>query len=132
MESRKRQSHEWVAVAAREFTKIIRHLGLRSISEASIELCINYRTLKKLDERNPDPTLTLEKVMCIWHALETYAIVVQSPDRASEESRIIADSLMSIARGFPLNPMILDKDRTKRPRKAKKEGPRPLNSGTGD
>ena len=108
MESRKRQSHEWVAVAAREFTRIIRHLGLRSISHASAELGINYRTLKKLDERHPDQTLTLEKLMEIWHSLETYAAIIQSPERAVEESRMLTDSMMLIIRCFPLNPRLQD------------------------
>ena len=109
MESTKRQGHEWVAVAAREFMKIIRHLGLRSISQASVELGINYRTLKKLDERHPDPSLTLEKLMEIWHSLEAFAAVIQSPDRAVEESRTIGDSLMRIMRCFPLNPRLQGK-----------------------
>ena len=38
MKSKKRQCHEWVAVAACEFVKIIRHLGLKSISQAAKEL----------------------------------------------------------------------------------------------
>ena len=109
MESKKRQSHLWVAVAAHEFMKIIRHLGLKSINQASKELGINYRTLKKLDERDPDPTLTLVKLMEIWNALETFAIVIQSPDRAAEESRLIADSMMRITRSFPLTSRLLDK-----------------------
>ena len=109
MESKKRQSHLWVAVAAHEFMKIIRHLGLKSINQASKELGINYRTLKKLDERDPDPTLTLEKLMEIWNALETFAMVIQSPDRAAEESRLIADSMMRITRSFPLTSRLLDK-----------------------
>ena len=99
MKSRKRQHHEWVAVAAREFMKIIRHLGFRSINQASQELHINYRTLKKLDERNPDPTLTLESLLGIWHSLKMFAIF-QSPERAVEEWRLIADSLMCIAGRF--------------------------------
>ena len=99
MKSRKRQHHEWVAVAAREFMKIIRHLGFRSINQASQELHINYRTLKKLDERNPDPTLTLESLLGIWHSLKMFAIF-QSPERAVEERRLIADSLMCIAGCF--------------------------------
>ncbi len=103
MESRERHSHSWVAVAACEFTKFIRHLGFRSISQAAVELGINYRTLKKLDERHPDPTLTLEKLMEIWHSLEVFASVMQSPERAVEESRIVADSMMRIMRSFPLN-----------------------------
>ena len=109
MESKKRQSHEWVAVAAHEFMKIIRHLGLKSINQASVELGINYRTLKKLDERDPDPTLTLVKLMEIWRALEAFAMVIQSPDRAAEESRLIADSMMRITRSFPLTSHLLGK-----------------------
>ena len=102
MKSRKRQHHEWVAVAAREFMKIIRHLGFRSINQASQELHINYRTLKKLDERHPDPTLTLEKAMAIWDSLGLY-VTIYSPERAVEESRFITDSMMRIMRSFPLN-----------------------------
>ena len=103
MKSTKRQCHEWVAVAACEFVKIIRHLGLKSISQAAKELDINYRTLKKLDERHPDSSLTLEKLMEIWHSLEVFASVIQSPERAVEESRFISDSMMRIMRSFPLN-----------------------------
>ena len=103
MKSKKRQCHEWVAVAACEFMKIIRHLGLKSISQAAKELDINYRTLKKLDERHPDSSLTLEKLMEIWHSLEVFASVIQSPERAVEESRFISDSMMRIMRSFPLN-----------------------------
>ena len=99
MKSRKRQHHEWVAVAAREFMKIIRHLGFRSINQASQELHINYRTLKKLDERHPDPTLTLEKMMAIWSSLGSY-VAIHSRERAVEEWRLIADSLMCIAGRF--------------------------------
>ena len=102
MKSRKRQHHEWVAVAAREFMKIIRHLGFRSINQASQELHINYRTLKKLDERNPDPTLTLESLLGIWHSLKMFAIF-QSPERAVEGKRLIADSLMCISDCFNLS-----------------------------
>ena len=102
MKSRKRQHHEWVAVAAREFMKIIRHLGFRSINQASQELHINYRTLKKLDERKPDPTLTLESLFGIWNSLKVFAIV-QSPERAVEEERLIADSLMCISECFNLS-----------------------------
>ena len=102
MGSNKRQNHEWVVVAAREFMKIIRYLGLKSINKASKELHINYRTLKKLDERNPDPTLTLESLLGIWNSLKVFAIV-QSPERAVEESRFISDSMMRIMRSFPLN-----------------------------
>lgn len=108
MESRKRQSHEWVAVAAREFTKIIHHLGLRSINHAANELGINYRTLKKLDERHPDPTLTMEKVMSIWHALEVFAVIIQSSERPEEVRRMLGDSLMQIVRSFSLNPRLQD------------------------
>lgn len=103
MESKKRQYHLWVAVASREFMKIIHHLGLRSISKAAQELGINYRTLKKLDERHPDETITLEKVMEIWHALYVFATIIQSPDRAVEESLLIQDSLMQIMESFPLS-----------------------------
>ena len=99
MGSNKRQNHEWVVVAAREFMKIIRYLGLKSINQASKELHINYRTLKKLDERKPDPTLTLESLFGIWNSLKVFAIV-QSPERAVEEWRLIADSLMCIAGRF--------------------------------
>ena len=102
MGSNKRQNHEWVVVAAREFMKIIRYLGLKSINQASKELHINYRTLKKLDERNPNPTLTLESLLGIWHSLKMFAIF-QSPERAVEESRFISDSMMRIMRSFPLN-----------------------------
>ena len=102
MKSRKRQHHEWVAVAAREFMKIIRYLGLKSINQASKELHINYRTLKKLDERKPDPTLTLESLFGIWNSLKVFAIV-QSPERAVEEERLIADSLMCISECFNLS-----------------------------
>ena len=102
MKSRKRQHHEWVAVAAREFMKIIRHLGFRSINQASQELHINYRTLKKLDERHPDPTLTLEKTMAIWDSLGLY-VAIHSPERAVEEWRLIADSLMCISECFNLS-----------------------------
>lgn len=102
METGKRQNHSWVTVAAREFMKIIRHLGLRSINQASKELGINYRTLRKLDVRNPDPTLSLEKLMEIWRSLEVFASLIQSPEYAAEESRMIADSLMHIARAFPI------------------------------
>lgn len=108
MESRKRQSHEWVAVAAREFTKMIRHLGLRSINHAANELGINYRTLKKLDDRHPDPTLTLEMVMSIWHALEVFAVIIQSSERPAEVSRMLSDSLMQISRSYSLNPRLQD------------------------
>ena len=108
MESRKRQSHEWVAVAAREFTKMIRHLGLRSINHAANELGINYRTLKKLDDRHPDPTLTLEMVMSIWHALEVFAVIIQSSERPEEVSRMLGDSLMQIVRSYSLNPRLQD------------------------
>ena len=79
MGSNKRQNHEWVVVAAREFMKIIRYLGLKSINQASKELHINYRTLKKLDERKPDPTLKLESLFGIWNSLKVFAIV-QSPE----------------------------------------------------
>ena len=102
MKSRKRQHQEWVAVAAREFMKIIRHLGFRSINQASQELHINYRTLKKLDERNPNPTLTLESLLGIWHSLKMFAIF-QSPERAVEGKRLIADSLMCISDCFNLS-----------------------------
>ena len=102
MGSNKRQNHEWVVVAAREFMKIIRYLGFRSINQASKELHINYRTLKKLDERNPDPTLTLESLLGIWNSLKVFAIV-QSPERAVEEERLIADSLMCISECFNLS-----------------------------
>lgn len=108
MESRKRQSHEWVAVAAREFTKMIRHLGLRSINHAANELGINYRTLKKLDDRHPDATLTLEMVMSIWHALEVFAVIIQSSERPAEVSRMLSDSLMQISRSYSLNPRLQD------------------------
>lgn len=97
-----RQNHEWVVVAAREFMKIIRYLGLKSINQASKELHINYRTLKKLDERKPDPTLTLESLFGIWNSLKVFAIV-QSPERAVEEERLIADSLMCISECFNLS-----------------------------
>ena len=113
MGSNKRQNHEWVVVAAREFMKIIRYLGLKSINQASKELHINYRTLKKLDERHPDETLTLEKVMEIWHSLHVFASVIQSPERAVEESRFIADSLMCIIRCFPVNSRLQDEVRAK-------------------
>ena len=86
MGSNKRQNHEWVVVAAREFMKIIRYLGLKSINQASKELHINYRTLKKLDERKPDPTLKLESLFGIWNSLKVFAIV-QSPERAVEEEK---------------------------------------------
>ena len=102
MGSNKRQNHEWVVVAAREFMKIIRYLGFRSINQASKELHINYRTLKKLDERNPDPTLTLESLLGIWHSLKMFAIF-QSPERAVEGKRLIADSLMCISDCFNLS-----------------------------
>ena len=102
MGSNKRQNHEWVVVAAREFMKIIRYLGLKSINQASKELHINYRTLKKLDERKPDPTLTLESLFGIWNSLKVFAIV-QSPERAVEEERLIADSLMCISECFNLS-----------------------------
>ena len=102
MKSRKRQHQEWVAVAAREFMKIIRHLGFRSINQASQELHINYRTLKKLDERHPDPTLTLEKTMAIWSSLGLY-VTIHSPERAVEGKRLIADSLMCISDCFNLS-----------------------------
>ena len=102
MGSNKRQNHEWVVVAAREFMKIIRYLGFRSINQASKELHINYRTLKKLDERKPDPTLTLESLLGIWNSLKVFAIV-QSPERALEEERLIADSVMCISECFNLS-----------------------------
>ena len=102
MGSNKRQNHEWVVVAAREFMKIIRYLGLKSINQASKELHINYRTLKKLDERKPDPTLKLESLFGIWNSLKVFAIV-QSPERALEEERLIADSLMCISACFNLS-----------------------------
>lgn len=102
METGKRPNHSWVSVAACEFMKIVRHLGLRSINQASKELGINYRTLRKLDVRNPDPTLTLEKLMEIWHSLEVFASLVQSPECTEEESRMISDSFMNIVRAFPV------------------------------
>ena len=108
MGSNKRQNHEWVVVAAREFMKIIRYLGFRSINQASKELHINYRTLKKLDERHPDPTLTMEKVMSIWHALEVFAVIIQSSERPEEVSRMLGDSLMQIVRSYSLNPRLQD------------------------
>ena len=107
MGSNKRQNHEWVVVAAREFMKIIRYLGLKSINKASKELHINYRTLKKLDERKPDPTLTLESLLGIWNSLKVFAIV-QSPERAVEEERLIADSLMCISECFNLSSSVQD------------------------
>ena len=82
MNSKKRQCPEWVVVASHEFMKMIHHLELRSIYNASKELHINYRTLRKLDERNPDASLSIEKLMEIWHSLEVFATLVQSPERA--------------------------------------------------
>lgn len=106
MNSKKRQCPEWVVVASHEFMKMIHHLELRSIYNASKELHINYRTLRKLDESNPDASLSIEKLMEIWHSLEVFATLVQSPERAGEESRIIADSLMCIVRTFSVNKLL--------------------------
>lgn len=86
--------------------KMIRHLELKSINIASKELHVNYRTLRKLDERNPDPSLSLEKLMEIWHSLEVFATLVQSPERAGEESRIIAESLMCVVRTFSVEKLL--------------------------
>ena len=106
MKQKKQQCPEWVVVASHEFMKMIRHLELKSINNASKELHVNYRTLRKLDERNPDPSLSLEKLMEIWHSLEVFATLVQSPERAGEESRIIAESLMCVVRTFSIEKLL--------------------------
>lgn len=106
MKSKKQQCPEWLVVASHEFMKMIRHLELRSIFNASKELHVNYRTLRKLDVNNPDSSLSLEKLMEIWHSLEVFATLVQSPERADEESRIIADSLMCIVRTFSVDKLL--------------------------
>ena len=102
MESKKRPNPAWVVVASHEFMKILKHLGMRSINEASRQLRINYRTLRKLASDKPDPTLTLEKMMMIWHSFHAYAVYIQSPDRAREEAQFIADSLARIMQAFPI------------------------------
>lgn len=103
MKSEKRQCPQWVVVAAHEFMKMVRHLNLKSINNASKELHLNYRTLRKLDMRRPDPSLTLEMVMKVWHSLDVFATVIQSPDRADEEHRLVAESMMRIVGSFPLS-----------------------------
>ena len=92
-----------MVVAAHEFKKMVRHLNLKSINNASKELHLNYRTLRKLDMRRPDPSLTLETVMKVWHSLDVFATVIQSPDRADEEHRLVAESMMRIVGSFPLS-----------------------------
>lgn len=108
MTSKKQQCPKWVVVAAHEFTKMIRHLELRSIHQAAKALHVNYRTLVKLDETNPDPSIKIETLMSIWHSLEIYASGVQSPDRAFEESLLLGESMMCIIRTFPVSPRLSD------------------------
>ena len=41
--------------------------------------------------------------MCIWHAMEAFACVLQSPELAREERSYLADALMRVVESFPLN-----------------------------
>ena len=91
----------WREVAASEFKHAMEHLQWRSVHQAAQELHMDGRLLSKL--LKADPSLTLESVMCIWHAMEAFACVLQSPELAREERSYLADALMRVVESFPLN-----------------------------
>ena len=88
---------KWQTIAAGEIQAIMKCWGLATLSSLHKDGCIDYTTLKKLDPKDLNPTLTLSATLRMFVKLYLVAGETLEGDKRERTQARLTQALMQVA-----------------------------------